>query len=507
MASQVQSIDVFVSYKSENANVVRPIAEALLAEGVSVWFAEYEILLQNYDQFQPAIDSAIARSDFFLLFSNDKWADSEYCQLELEQFLARDPTASRIIEICVPREQRTHERYPALSGDSLSYSGDIASTLEFIAQRINRPLAATSIPTENEKRSSWIDIESGCELGLDIQRFAIRDLESQNSRARLSRYFVGEIGGHPFRMMVFASPDRSVAESLLPRDSDKQVDDRQLYGGFRHYAQREYVQPHALDVFGLHLIHTTHGAAFALSYVAQSDSKKNFCRRYAIPVTNGEGRPKGEIDIEFAMETDNAEDRGEFYQCGKFMDAIACSLSYTEPDFMVAGGFVTHVDFPFPIKLPTGWEAVEFGRFPTGGVRLRPKGQPTPNINIFLEEPRMLRDRRGDLIREFAGNHDTNVRLYEYTSPSSRARALIISCIVTAILLTLVGPMLGMPVWMIALFDALLILKAIQSPLEGSKGDLFAYHIDAADKQICVVWRSTTQDELNDAIGDVLGQN
>ena len=70
--------NVFVSYKSEDANVVRSIVEQLKANGISVWFTEYEVLLHNYEQFQIEIEEGVGRADYYLLFTNNRWARSKY---------------------------------------------------------------------------------------------------------------------------------------------------------------------------------------------------------------------------------------------------------------------------------------------------------------------------------------------------------------------------------------------------------------------------------------------
>ena len=39
---------VFLSYKSEDSNLVRQVAEQLIGCGIDVWFNEYRILLGEY---------------------------------------------------------------------------------------------------------------------------------------------------------------------------------------------------------------------------------------------------------------------------------------------------------------------------------------------------------------------------------------------------------------------------------------------------------------------------
>lgn len=92
--------DFFLSYKSENSNEVRRVAERLIASGHRVWFTEYEILLRNYDDFEPHIRRGIRHSSWVVLFTTDLYATSQHCRNEVEWSKARfhdDP--SRIIQV------------------------------------------------------------------------------------------------------------------------------------------------------------------------------------------------------------------------------------------------------------------------------------------------------------------------------------------------------------------------------------------------------------------------
>lgn len=93
--------DIFISYKSEDAGLARTVAEALKALGVKIWFAEYEVLLDNYDEFQNAIDSGIDACQYALLFTSNPWAESRWCQVEIARILQRIPL-ERIIRVNLP---------------------------------------------------------------------------------------------------------------------------------------------------------------------------------------------------------------------------------------------------------------------------------------------------------------------------------------------------------------------------------------------------------------------
>lgn len=96
--------DVFVSYKSEDVIPARKLAESLLQNGQSVWMAEYEVLLTGQSAFQTAINEGLAASRQAIFFSNFRFAESAYCQMEV--ILAMQLIGiSDILEIKIPDEQ------------------------------------------------------------------------------------------------------------------------------------------------------------------------------------------------------------------------------------------------------------------------------------------------------------------------------------------------------------------------------------------------------------------
>lgn len=143
--------DVFLSYKSENVHLVRRIAEALLADGYAVWFAEYQVLLQNYDRFQEAIDTGTRTCRYGVCFTNDRYVDSPYCRREIEQLL--DPGncgPDNIIEIMVPDEPGTRARYPDLSHAHSLEHRSIQETLAHIEKTTGKPVRTSVSPDTSE---------------------------------------------------------------------------------------------------------------------------------------------------------------------------------------------------------------------------------------------------------------------------------------------------------------------------------------------------------------------
>jgi hypothetical protein len=90
--------DFFLSYKSEDANLVRQVAECLVSNGFSVWFAEYEVLLPNYKEFNVAIDHGLENCEYGILFTNTAYWESEYCTYEAE-YLDEHLGPDRVLDI------------------------------------------------------------------------------------------------------------------------------------------------------------------------------------------------------------------------------------------------------------------------------------------------------------------------------------------------------------------------------------------------------------------------
>lgn len=79
--------DVFLSYKSRDAGLVREVGDRLIAGGARVWLAEYEIPLRKSAHFLRYIASGIRRSRYGLAFTHDLYARSPYCRGEMEGLL------------------------------------------------------------------------------------------------------------------------------------------------------------------------------------------------------------------------------------------------------------------------------------------------------------------------------------------------------------------------------------------------------------------------------------
>ena len=82
--------DVFLSYANADAPAVRELAERLKADGLRVWFDEWEI--QPGDSIPLKIEQGLESSRTLVLIMSQAAFDSDWVTLERHTALFRDPT-------------------------------------------------------------------------------------------------------------------------------------------------------------------------------------------------------------------------------------------------------------------------------------------------------------------------------------------------------------------------------------------------------------------------------
>lgn len=88
--------DVFVSHATEDKDeVVRPLANALQALGLRVWFDEFELRIG--DSLRRKIDGGLARSRFGVVVLSHAFFSKNWPQYELDGLVTREMTGEQII--------------------------------------------------------------------------------------------------------------------------------------------------------------------------------------------------------------------------------------------------------------------------------------------------------------------------------------------------------------------------------------------------------------------------
>lgn len=120
--------DVFISYRATDSNAVRRVADSMIRQGYRPWFAEYEIPPGEWSDTEAIaqrLAEAVAGSRYFLVFTNDLWAGSKWCNEEMRVILHRlremkgggavSSFAEVMAEVCLPPSSRPHLLFPELS--------------------------------------------------------------------------------------------------------------------------------------------------------------------------------------------------------------------------------------------------------------------------------------------------------------------------------------------------------------------------------------------------------
>ena len=246
-------VDWFLSYKSHDANAVRAVADALLVAGQRPWFAEYMIRLFARDEFQAAIDKGIAHSRGGILFTNDCYAGSGYCGIELIQLAARTKEEKcRLFEIAMPPQPLTHQKHAAsLSGAEvplLEYSGDTAACLQFLGIKGAQGWIKHFDETVPHEFAATL---LGANIGLDAPPGEVAQhsgVDAQN-RPEFAAEWTFRAGGRQFGLCLRAKQYQDPTELLVkdtpipvarpphfnPDANLEKLDDRDLCASYRNF--------------------------------------------------------------------------------------------------------------------------------------------------------------------------------------------------------------------------------------------------------------------------------
>lgn len=93
---EARTFDVFISHASEDKNeVVRPLAEALRADGLEVWYDEFELRIG--DSLRRKIDTGLARSRFGVVVLSKAFFGKGWTNYELDGLVTRTVSGEQIL--------------------------------------------------------------------------------------------------------------------------------------------------------------------------------------------------------------------------------------------------------------------------------------------------------------------------------------------------------------------------------------------------------------------------
>lgn len=128
--------DVFISHATEDKDeIVRPLANALVAVGLRVWYDEFELRIG--DSLRRKIDAGLTRSRFGVVVLSHAFFAKNWPQYELDGLVTREMTGEQII---LPLWHRITKS--EVIAQSPSLADKVArSTADFTVEEIAREIA------------------------------------------------------------------------------------------------------------------------------------------------------------------------------------------------------------------------------------------------------------------------------------------------------------------------------------------------------------------------------
>lgn len=316
MKNEITQWDTFISYRSKNVKTARRVAEYLIASGLKVWFAEYEILLKDRANFLSHIDKGIEHSSTGIVFTNDDYAASLHCQHEMNKML-KHIGPDKILQVHIPAESRTAELWPQLlKAKAHIFDGDIPDTLAFIAKNTNWG----TIKTESKQLPSSLRNFKGKCLGypyvVDISGWEL----IQKSFHGGGPCCVIRIGQNDlyWNLQYGLEMDPKV---YTARSSWDEKDERELFDSIYEYASR-YIRKYQSEqsVKGVHFVPLFENNHIAITYF----DGKFWKRRYSIMWLHPRSNEAAEFVFTFQFDG-SFED---FLLNSSLMDELVASLEW-----------------------------------------------------------------------------------------------------------------------------------------------------------------------------------
>lgn len=313
-----KKFDAFISYKSKNADTARFIADLLIASGKKVWFAEYQVLLTDRDRFQEAIDKGIRKCKYGIALTNDDYADSEYCGREMKQLLEFCGT-NNIMEIMIPSEPKTHQKYEQLENASAYiFTGNADETINFISQITGWKIA----PRIEVYRKHREDIFEGDCLGeaytIDVTGWELIDKSFHGG----GPCYVHKVEGRDIFWNLQFGEDYSPRVYEARRRLNQQ-NERAIYNEICDYANHYFRDlKTGYRIVGVHLLYIEGISHFAVTYY----DGKYWKRRYSIMLVHSKTYNAAEFVFTFQFS-------GPFKQYCRYvelMDDLVMALKWGE---------------------------------------------------------------------------------------------------------------------------------------------------------------------------------
>lgn len=268
-------VRLFISYKSEDSDLVRQVSELLLASGRHIWVDQYCIPLFNRETFQEQYLDAIGEAKVFVVFLHPLYySGSEYCEEELTMIAqrARSREARAVLTVVTSDSSLGSEADERLRliERARTTSQDPREITQFICREgglRQDPLSEGVRPDAESRLYSATHFET--RVSFDIGGWQHVDMKGEDLRHSV-RDFVGPAfeaqlnGGRALlRWSLGPDPDGCSLSDLFVQRS---IDDRELSHRMRQFAEGYMRNQPGIACLGTHAVHIEHAGHLALTY-------------------------------------------------------------------------------------------------------------------------------------------------------------------------------------------------------------------------------------------------
>ncbi len=328
---------IFISYKSENANEARSVAEVLLAQGVQVWFSEYEITLQDFDddnRIMGKIESAVENSFAAIVFTNDRWTGSKYCRAEMRAIEKRLLPQS-IVEVCIPPEASARAEFSILqnvaeAGSWIEWADNPREIATFVLERVSQ-VSTLDLAHATNLSPPEVSI-MGMRFGLSLDVGSLKSgrtfwSKSDGHFPAQMYLFEGSVRGRKVGLLVGINPFRT-AIAGTSFSQTKAFDDRAIYRAYRRYAEWWLrLNDYTAKGVHLHFWNTRSQLAISLQHSPPSPAVCFWERHYALLLSDPCSEFVGEATLTFHVELERNE-FSAFCELTREFDRIALTCRY-----------------------------------------------------------------------------------------------------------------------------------------------------------------------------------
>lgn len=270
--------DVFLSYRvTPDANAVRRLAESLVRHGYRPWFAEFEISPHEWEDsaaIARKLADGVAGSRRFLVFTNDAWTESAWCNEEMHAILQRadDLRASGAIaaladvvaEIRLPPSPAPHVVFPPLAAvRQFAVTKDTLEAWDFLERDLgwftrrqdDGPLTETDRLIPESPHTAIAGGLAFAAAGLE-QREDIFDPGFAAPGWEFASFW-GEWLGREVKLRVLVNPFRSKLNVMAGMVGVS--DDRALHRRFVSAFSGQLKADESITPLGTHLVHLADG--------------------------------------------------------------------------------------------------------------------------------------------------------------------------------------------------------------------------------------------------------